>query len=266
MQVPDIKICVITHKDYWMPSDEVYVPLHVGKAEHPEVDLGFTADDTGDNISDRNSRYCELTGIYWAWKNLEADYLGFCQYRRHFMYKEKVKRGDASNVMTTGEAIAACLQAQVIVPKTRNYRIQTLEQHFLGYSFAYPDDLEALRSSINVIDPTYLPAFDKVMSRRKGHMCNMWIMRRDLADSYCSWLFDVMSDLDNRIDPSRTRILGYFAEHMLDIWMEKHGINDYLELDSVFFDRDNEWRKRVGYLLRIVGAKEASERFVKRQK
>ena len=77
-----IKVIVTTHKEYWMPTDELYVPLQVG-AEGKE-DLGFTPDNTGDNISAKNPYYCELTGLYWAWKNLDCEYLGLAHYRRHF--------------------------------------------------------------------------------------------------------------------------------------------------------------------------------------
>ena len=81
----DIKIIVATHKKYWMPSDDIYLPVHVGKKG--KTDLGYQGDDTGDNISDKNTNYCELTGLYWAWKNLKADYKGLAHYRRHFMVK-----------------------------------------------------------------------------------------------------------------------------------------------------------------------------------
>ena len=76
----DIKIIVATHKKYWMPSDDIYLPVHVGKKG--KTDLGYQGDDTGDNISDKNTNYCELTGLYWAWKNLKADYKGLAHYRR----------------------------------------------------------------------------------------------------------------------------------------------------------------------------------------
>ena len=265
MGVPKITICVITHKKTWLPDDECYLPLHVGKSEHPEMDLGIQGDDTGDNISLENHRYSELTGIYWAWKNVDADYIGCVQYRRFFMYKEKSKADSTLNIMTAGEAIAACEQTRVVVPKKRNYYVQTLAHHFLSYSFAEPDDLDNMRQAIANVDPTYISAFDEVMARRSGHMCNMFIMRRDLFDSYCAWLFGVMDVLNGLIDGTRARILGYFAEHMLDIWMTRNGVDDYLEVDSVFLDRENEVRKRVGYLFRLVGAKKASERFVQRE-
>ena len=78
----DIKILIATHKEYWMPRDEVYLPIHVGKENKQE--LGYIGDNTGCNISIKNPNYCELTAIYWAWKNLKVDYIGLVHYRRYF--------------------------------------------------------------------------------------------------------------------------------------------------------------------------------------
>ena len=78
----DIKIIVATHKPYEMPIDKMYMPIHVG-AEGKD-NIGFQRDDCGINISDKNYSFCELTGLYWAWKNIEFDYLGLVHYRRHF--------------------------------------------------------------------------------------------------------------------------------------------------------------------------------------
>ena len=58
----NIKVLVATHKQYWMPEDLVYMPIHVGRAG--KFDIGYIGDHTGDNISDKNANYCELTGLY----------------------------------------------------------------------------------------------------------------------------------------------------------------------------------------------------------
>ena len=91
-----VKIIVATHKKYQMPKDDMYLPLHVGAegkkdANGNELDLGYAKDNSGDNISNLNSSFCELTGLYWAWKNIDTDYIGLAHYRRHFSMKKKPK-------------------------------------------------------------------------------------------------------------------------------------------------------------------------------
>ena len=88
-----IKIFVITHKPFTPPSDPMYIPLHVGRAN--SSDLGFLGDDTGDSISALNPSFCELTGMYWLWKNYHAaDFIGICHYRRYLI-------NEASSVKTS---------------------------------------------------------------------------------------------------------------------------------------------------------------------
>ncbi len=61
-------------------------------------------DMTGDNISEKNPIYCELTGLYWMWKNMiirgaKEDYYGLYQYRRVLdISEEDLRRISAGNV------------------------------------------------------------------------------------------------------------------------------------------------------------------------
>ena len=89
-----IRMIVATHKPYWMPEDPVYLPVQVGAAGRES--LGFQRDDEGENISAKNPNYCELTGLYWAWKNLDADYIGLVHYRRYFSGAGTDKRAGSS--------------------------------------------------------------------------------------------------------------------------------------------------------------------------
>ena len=87
----NVKILVCCHKQDVMATQEPYMPIHVGKALHLELDLGIQGDNTGDNISEKNGSYCELTGMYWAWKNLNnVDIIGLCHYRRYFDFHKQV--------------------------------------------------------------------------------------------------------------------------------------------------------------------------------
>ena len=79
----DIKIIIAIHKPYWVPTDSIYLPVQVGAAGKVSIE-NYQRDDEGENISHKNAHYCELTGLYWAWKNLKVDYIGLAHYRRHF--------------------------------------------------------------------------------------------------------------------------------------------------------------------------------------
>ena len=74
----NIKIVIATHIQCELPQNDMYLPLHVG-AEGKES-LGYQKDSVGDNISKKNPSFCELTGLYWAWKNLDVKYLGLVHY------------------------------------------------------------------------------------------------------------------------------------------------------------------------------------------
>ena len=45
-----VKIFAMTHKEFDVPKDAMYIPLHVGHKQ-AKLDFGYRGDDTGDNIS-----------------------------------------------------------------------------------------------------------------------------------------------------------------------------------------------------------------------
>ena len=81
----NIKIYVSCHKECFVPSNKLLYPIQVGTCFAEEIP-GVLHDNTGDNISDKNKMYCELTAQYWAWKNDDADYYGFFHYRRYLNF------------------------------------------------------------------------------------------------------------------------------------------------------------------------------------
>ena len=124
----NIKILIAAHKKSDFPADDVYLPVQVGKELHPDVDLGIQPDNVGDNISAKNPYYSELTAIYWAWKNLNADYVGLAHYRRHFSLN---KKGSAWNsILTSDEAKQLCGEYDLILPRKRKLYIETVYSHY----------------------------------------------------------------------------------------------------------------------------------------
>lgn len=242
----NIKIIVAAHKPYKMPSDKMYLPLHVGRAG--KADIGFPGDDTGENISEKNPNYCELTGLYWAWKNLEADYIGLAHYRRHFSIK---KRSDKfESILTKSQLEPLFENNDVIFPKSRNYYIETIYSHY-AHTFD-ASHLDKTKEIIYKKYPEYIPAFEKVMNSKKAHMFNMFIMKKELADKYCEWLFDILFELEKNIDTAdmtvfEARLFGRVSEMLLDVWINTNKIS-YTEIGYIHMEKINWCRKISGFL------------------
>ena len=246
----NIKIIVATHKAYKMPTDPMYVPLQVGSEGKPS--LGYKRDNVGDNISAKNANYCELTGLYWAWKHMDAEYLGLVHYRRYFS-KGHIRR----HILQQSDVEKLLEKAEVILPKKRNYFIETTYNQYVHAH--HEEDLLQTRAILAEKYPTYLLAFDKVMKRTSGHRFNMMIMKRDKLDAYCSWLFDVLGELENRLDisdysPYDARVFGFVAERLLDIWVETNGIH-YAETSFWYIEKQNWLKKGGAFLVRKMRGK-----------
>lgn len=256
----DLKILIAAHKPYWMPSDPVYLPLQVG-AEGKSLIPGYTPDNTGDNISAKNPHYCELTGLYWAWKNLSCEYIGLCHYRRYFGHQ--VHTDDLEKKKTaifSGPDYEKLLrQYDVILPVKRNYYIETVRSQ---YEHAhYKKDLDEVEAIIAEKYPQYSAAFTTVMNRRKLHILNMFAMKKTLFDQYCSWLFDILFTLESRIDISsyssyEARIYGFLSERLFNVWLEKQGLKE-VEVPVVFLERV-DWPKKIREFLarKFLGKKQ----------
>lgn len=250
----DIKIIVATHKKYQMPDDPMYIPLQVG-AEGKE-DLGYTKDNTGDNISSKNKNYCELTGLYYMWKNMVSDYKGLVHYRRHFISSDA--KGDKTDRIIKKEELEIILKdTDIIVPKKRHYYIET---NYSQYAHAHHhEDLDVTRNIIEERYPDYIPSFDKVMKKTYGHRFNMFVMKSEKLDEYLTWMFDILFELEKRIDISGysandSRIFGFVSERLLDVWLDKTGY-DYKEQPYAFMEKQNWIIKGSRFLLRKIGIK-----------
>ena len=254
----DIQVIVATHKPYWMPNDSMYLPVQVG-AEGKES-LGFTPDNTGENISAKNANYCELTGLYWAWKNLNAEYVGLVHYRRHFsLYRG---RKDRKRVLTRGQAGQLFGNTDVLLPVKRNYWIETSYSQYAHAHHAI--DLDTTRQIIDEKYPAYLSAFDESMKKTSGHRFNMFIMKKELLDSYCKWLFDILFELEKRLDISEyndndRRVFGFVAERLLDVWLITNRVK-CRDIPYMFMENQNWGLKIFRFLMRKVrGSKNTSD-------
>lgn len=220
-----VKVIVAAHKPCSVPSDPLYLPLHVG-AEGKEP-LPFVGDNTGDNISHKNSTFCELTGLYWAWKNLPDEYIGLSHYRRYFAAPRSRKHKSMDDVLTLSQAEKLLGDSDAILPKKRRYYIESVYSHYQHTCHVEP--LDEVRVILSERYPQYVAAFDRLKTRTSAHMFNMFILRRDILDAYCTWLFDILFELEKRVDtsgytPFHARFFGRVSELMLDVWLEQNPV------------------------------------------
>lgn len=248
MEGKKVVLLVAAHKAVRFPEDDMYCPIQVGSALHPSFHTTYK-DDIKDNISSKNPTYCELTALYWGWKNLDSSYMGLVHYRRFFatrnLFWPKWER------IASQQAIEKMLrQAPIILPKKRHYWIET---NYSQYVHAHHSrDLLLTRAIIAQREPDYLQAFDRVMQRTAGHRFNMFIMERSLLDSYCRWLFGILGELEAQLDlsdytPYDRRVFGFVGERLLDVWLEKNPA-PFREIPVVFTERQN-WLKKVSMFL-----------------
>ena len=255
-----ITIIVAMHKKYRTPHDSIYLPLHVGAENNINIthNISVYKDNTGDNISSLNFCFCELTGLYWAWKNLLSDYIGLVHYRRYFTAKYRLfAKNPFENVLTFDEIQPFLGAKNVFVPNPRRYFIESLSSHYRHTM----DETHLDKTRIIVAEkyPVYLDSFDKVMRRTWGYMFNMMILERNLLDSYCTWLFDILFALYEQVDtsvlsPFQARFCGRIGELLFNVWLDYQIENGYIRPDEIqelpwlSMEKVNWWKKGTSFL------------------
>lgn len=252
----DIQILVATHKKYWMPNDSIYLPIQVGAATCND-DFGYIRDDLGENISLKNANFCELTAIYWAWKNLKADYIGLCHYRRYFSKSSlfiDVKNNRENLIMTRNDYEEILEKNDIILPKKRNYYIETVESQY-GHAHN-SNDLRVVGKVIQDLCPEYYESYIHHLKKHKTHILNMFVMKNIYFQQYCKWLFAILFEVEKNVDISdrdvyQQRIFGFLSERLLDVWIEKNELH-YSEVDIIELEPVNWIRKISSFIGRKI--------------
>lgn len=196
----------------------------------------------------KNPNYNELTAIYWAWKNLDADAVGLVHYRR---FLSKKRKRNLENIINKQEVEELLAKTPIILPKKRKYYIETNYSHYIHAHHQEPIDVT--REVIADRCPEYLDAFDQMMKRTSAHMFNMFVMKKGLFDKYASWLFGILTQVEKKIDISEysvqeARVFGYLAERLMDVWILTNGFN-YTEVNWIQLG-DREIMAKIFYFMK----------------
>lgn len=220
---------VITHKAFNYPLPQNYKPILVG-ADFNHNPEHYQPDNTGDNISSKNKSYCELTGLYWIWKNTNDSQVGLSHYRRYFS-KYQTRRQLGKHVLINGQARPAetdyldsliSSPADWVVAQPEKAGASSLGAAFSKYHHQH--DMDVTRQVIQELTPEYLDGFDQTMSAERGSFYNMFYTRRDQLNTYCEWLFQILFEVEKRVDISsydtyQQRLFGFLAERLLNVWL-----------------------------------------------
>ena len=263
------KILICCHKTCELPKDDIFLPIQVGAAIS-DVDLGMQRDDMinglpCDNISAKNKSYCELTAMYWAWKNIKKlypnlEYIGLNHYRRFFNFNHfKSFREDfIKNVSEIKDYKVNRVKLQSLLNR---YRFLISKSHMYKFSMFYTycifynsEDYRILKNAIKEVQPDYYSDFIQVMERGNVYSpFNMFFMSWKDFDAYCTWLFSILTVVEKKsifkyYTPQQMRLFGYIAEFLTQVYMRRYRKNTKELIVNVY--RDDI--KNVNVVLQII--------------
>ncbi len=217
---PTLKILVGYHKPAKLYKDDIYVPIHLGRSlatlaskdgkmskdDYQWMVDNMIGDDTGDNISELNRHFCELTAIYWAWKNYDKlgnpDYIGLAHYRRLF------KQEDINNAFLY----------DITAPQETLYKDKSVEAQFLNSHHT-----DSLEQAVSMLDSAYKHTANQYLQGKSSYLYNMFIMKKELFFEYCQFLFDVIFTVHKNTNYQNLsyynqRMPGFIAERLSGIF------------------------------------------------
>ena len=240
-------IYIATHKKFNVPNLNGYCALQVG-AEGKEK-YGYLRDNIGNHISGKNANYCELTGLYWIWKNTDDSYKGLVHYRRYF------GRNNLSNIISdicSYEYLLNCLKSVDIVLPYVEYFKQNAKEEILLHCCT-EEIFDKLRQIIETKYPDYIETYDRYFNENKASLFNMLFCKREIFDAYCEWLFSILFVLEKQVDLAKLntyqqRLYGFLSERLLNVWVIKNKLVvkhlPVIHMELPVFDRIRLVRRR----------------------
>lgn len=163
-------------------------------------------DNTGNNISSKNSNRCEMTGHYWVWKNrldTDDDYVGICHYRRTLDLTNDDLRKIAEN------------NVDIVLP----YPMIHYPNARIHHTWYVPEkDWELMKQVINEVYPDYGKKFDEIFDMPEFYNYNMMLAKKEVFSDYCAWLYPVLDRIEELSEPRgedrNDRYTAYMSESL----------------------------------------------------
>ena len=249
-------IYIVTHKRVDLPKLAGYRAIQVGGAA--DAFPGCLRDNTGDNISGRNANYCELTAMYWVWKNVDDPYKGLVHYRRYFGQRALSSR--VEDILGYDALVGLLDRRDALAARPAVYHVDARSQ--LLMECCTPETFSKLEAVVAALSPDSMDDFRAFFAGNRASQYNMLFCRRQLFDDYCAWLFPILFKLEEQVDLTdaniyQKRLYGFLSERLMNVWMRHNELRvQYLPVVSTaytlrdhltYFRRDltNELRFRL---------------------
>ena len=183
-------------------------PVQAGAALCEER-VADVLDCDGENISDRNGNYSELTVLYWIWKNGFSDegkygkksYYGLSHYRRLLeLSEDDILRLEDNDV-------------DVVLPYPMPYEPNIGEHH---KRYLAEIDWQVLLIALEELQPEYAKAFPSILQQQYFYNYNIILAKKEILDDYCAWLFPILERVEQLSEPKgwerKDRYIGYMGE------------------------------------------------------
>ncbi len=169
----------------------------------------------GENISEKNVNYSELTVLYWMWKNRlvykspadHSEYYGLVHYRRILGLSEDDIYKLVDNAV------------DAVLPYPMPYE-PDMEAHHERYIKAA--DWNALLAAVQELQPEYAARMREILKQPYLYNYNIMLARKSVLEQYCSWLFPILGRVEELSTPKgcdRTdRYIGYLGETLATLY------------------------------------------------
>ena len=244
-------IFVVTHLPPSSKLPSGYSYIKVGSSKF-EADFD---DSAGDSIAHMNANFCELTALYWLWKNHKLDsgsILGLGHYRRlmtndlffNILSKKPLPISAAKNFLRDND---------LILPR----KVPIFSGIYKHYEESHQiEDLQLMLQTLEAIHGLNVKSTLGFLKNQKwAYLFNMIICRKNLLDAYCSWLFPVLFEVHARLNYShrnsyQARAIGFLAERLFNVWIWQNSNLRIKELpvsrlDKSGFSNLNAYRKDI---------------------
>lgn len=245
----EIKIFVATHKTFKPPEIPIYIPIQVGA--NPQ-NLGYLRETQQDNIAYKNPAFCELTALYFIWKNIDVPIVGLVHYRRYFalfktiyslsnllrLIKHKPLKQKFVRLLNEDDIQQILMQHDCIVP-ILSLGKTNLREHYTNIH--HIQDWDCVKNIIKQMYPDYFSTLERIEQDNHLNPYNMFIGKKEVMDNYCKWLFSILFEAEKFIDTStynnyNRRVFGFLAERLFTVWVDHNQEKYRFYPQCVYFD------------------------------